>query len=367
MIHLNCEKINFQLFMRTKLFLSLYLISLTFYSQASSKQVSDGFLPNEIPLKVLYTKNSNVSYILTQQNVYLLSNKKMTVFYTSTEPIHCGFVNDSSIWLGNENGITVLKRKDKQTTKINIEPNVKSYKVVSIVEKQDHTLLIATDAYGLYKYSKSKPAEKVNTMFPINKGVVTSDSSIWIGTDAGLFRNKKDEWTRYNEEGVANFEIPDNIVQNLIVDDFGFLWVIMRNGISVIDVVQRKEDRDHKHNEEMHAHLPSVEFIGDRENMITDLSYFKGKGYVFATDMGLLWMPIKSDEELLENFHHGHSEKVENKELLIKINTVDINTQIGKVLFIAKTNGVTIFVGEKGIHEVNSKELNKLLISNKLN
>lgn len=352
--------------MITKLFLSLSLLFLTYTSQAvSSKALSDGFLPDETPLGVLYTKNTNVSYILTQKNVYLLSNKRMTVFYKSTETIYCGFVNDSSIWLGIRNGITVLQRKDKQTTNINIEPNVKSYKVVSIVEKQDHTILVATDAYGLYKYSKSNPAEKVNTIFPINKGVVTADSSIWIGTDAGLFRNKKDEWTRYNEEGVANFEIPDNIVQNLIVDDFGFLWVIMRNGISVIEVVQRKEDHDHKHAEDMHGHLPSVEFIGDHENMIYDLSYFKGKGYIFATDLGLLWMPIKSDEELMENFHHGHSEKVENKELLIKINTTDINTQIGKVLFIAKTNGVNVLVGEKGIHELNTKDLKKLLISNK--
>lgn len=359
------------LLMIARIFPSLTLIFLAFtftICQAnSSNQESDGFLPNEIPLGVLYTKHANVCYILTQQHVYLLSNKKMTIFYTSTEAIHCGFVNDSSLWLGNENGITILRRKDKQVTKINIDPSVKSYQVVSILEKQDHTLLMATNAYGLYRYSKLKPAEKVNTIFPINKSVVTADSSVWIGTDAGLFRYKKEEWTRYNEEGVANYEIPDNIVLNLLVDDFGFLWVIMKNGISVIDVVAHKDERNHKHKEDMHAHLPSVEFIGGHENVIYDLSYIKGKGYVFATDMGLLWMPVKSDEELLENFHHGHSEKVENKELLTKINTTGINAQIGKILFIAKTNGVTVLVGERGIYEVSHKEMNKLLISNRLN
>ena len=345
------------------LFLGLFVItSLEVFATHDLKEVYiNQFEKGESPLSILNNATSKTTYVLTQKNIYTLSNKRLAKYYTSKDNIYCVFTNDSSIWIGTDNGIHVIQLKDKTSIKIAVDPSAKFYKVISIFKKGRDSLFIATDAYGLYKWEKLSGAKKINTIFPINKGVSTSDSSIWIGSDAGLFRNKKGEWIRYNEEGVANFEIPDNIVQNLIVDDFGYLWVLMRDGVSVIDVKDHTKESASHHNE-VHTHLPSVAFIGDHQNCISDLTYIKKKGYVFATEMGLLWMPVKSDEELLENFHHGEGEKIENKELLIKLNTSLINQEIGKVLFIVKNKNTVYLIGEKGVHALKGKELNKLLV-----
>lgn len=346
-----------------KVLVFLYLVLITISVRAENFKLKGlvlEFEAGEIPQSIVYGHSKKTVYVLTQKNIYTLENNKLSKYYSAEHSIYCGYSNDSSLWIGTDSGVEIIRIKDKFHYKIVLDSVVKSYKVISIFSNNKDSVFLATDAYGIYKGRSSQSFEKVSTLFPINKGINTADSSIWIATDVGLFRNKKNEWIRYNEEGVANFEIPDNIVQNLIVDEFGFLWVLMRDGVCVIEVKDYRQKNAH-HNEEEHGHLPSVEFIGYRDNTIYDLAYFKNNGYVFTTDKGVLWMPLKSDEELLESFHHGHEEKVGNKELLIKLNTSDINKAIGKILFLVQNKKTTCFIGEKGSYLLEGKDMKELL------
>jgi len=319
------------------------------------------FGAGEVPQAISYSVNHIDAYILTQKKVYKLSKGKMELFYESNVPLYCLFVNDSSVWIGVDNGVLVLQIKNKVQSFFKIDAAVLTCKSVTIFKSADQHIYIGTDAYGLYAYRAHNVPEKVSTMFPINKGVATADSTIWVGTDVGLFRNRKNDWVRYNEEGVSNFEIPDNIVQNLVVDNTGLLWVLMRNGLAVIETPQYlNKTKSHAQPDE-HGHIPSTEYLGRAQNSIYDVHYYKNKGYVFATDMGLLYLPTYKDEEVIENFHHNDGDKVENKALLKMPDIAAINNKYGKILFINDQKSNTYFICERGIYKLNKKMLIHLL------
>ena len=321
------------------------------------------FAEGEVPQAVSYSVDHADAYILTQKKAYKLSKGKMELFYESNTPLYCLFVDDSSVWIGVDNGVLVFQIKNKLKSFFKIDTTVATCKIVTIFKNADQHIYIGSDAYGLYAYRANDVPEKISTMFPINKGVATADSTIWVGTDVGLFRKRKNEWVRYNEEGVSNFEIPDNIVQNLVVDNTGLLWVLMRNGLAVIETVNSKDlkkSKSHSHEDE-HGHIPSKEYLGRTQNSIYDVHYYKNKGYLFATDMGMLYLPTYKNEEVVENFHHDGGEKVENKALLKMPDIAAINNEYGKILFINDQGPNTYLICEKGICRLSKKMLLQML------
>jgi len=329
----------------------------------AANRIAKMFAEGEVPQAVSYSIDHADAYILTQKKAYKLSKGRMELFYESSIPLYCIFVNDSSVWIGVDNGVFIFQIKNKLKSFIKIDTTVANCKIVTIFKNVDQHIYIGTDAYGLYAYRTHDVPEKISTMFPINKGVATADSTIWVGTDVGLFRKRKNEWVRYNEEGVSNFEIPDNIVHNLVVDNTGLLWILMRNGLAVIEITNPKDlnkSKSHSHEDE-HGHIPSKEYLGRPQNSIYDLHYYKNKGYLFATDMGLLYLPTYKDEEVVENFHHDNDEKVENKALLKMPDIAAINNEYGKILFINDQGLNTYLICEKGVFRLSKKMLLQML------
>ena len=167
------------------------------------------------------------------------------------------------------------------------------------------TVWLGTDGYGVFRLAGGGPEQMLSTP-AINAGLATADSSVWIGTNIGLSRWQHGQWTRYNEEGVANNEIPDNLVEEFLPDNRGNLWVLMSAGVSVFAGGGAGAPP---------TGLPTVKFIGRPGNAVRSVAYAAGTGYLFATDMGLLLLPDQGAGSF-ERFAPT-SDKVEDKALLV--------------------------------------------------
>lgn len=317
------------------------------------------FHSDEIPKSVFYSADHKKMFILTKTNVYQIYSGKTTLIHKSDHPIYCGYASDTALWIGVDNGIDIINLNTLNKSFVHVDTADIRYRVVSIFKNADKKIYIGTDAYGLYIFHDKDASDKISTVFPINKVVSTADSSVWIGTDVGLFKKKNNDWIRYNEEGVSNFEIPDNIVQNLVVDNTGLLWVLMRDGVTVIETPRYHSDK-HYHEDE-HGHLPSTEYLGRAQNTVYDIHYYKNNGYLFSTEMGLLFMRVGKGVEVSDHFHHSSSDKIEIKKLLTMPDATKITDKYGKVIFIEEQGNKNTIICERGVYTLSSKELNNLL------
>ena len=140
-------------------------------------------------------------------------------------------------------------------------------------------------ATGVFRWAGGRFTQELKTP-AINGGAATADSSVWIATSIGLSHRQHGDWTRYNEEGVANHEIPDNIVEKLLPDNAGNLWVVMSDAICVFETSGRRAEAE--------TELPTVKFLGRPGNELFGVASLPGTGRLFATTDGLLLLPAEA-------------------------------------------------------------------------
>lgn len=163
--------------------------------------------------------------------------------------------------------------------------------------------------YGVFQVTGNE-LESVLRIPAITSGLATADSSVWIGTNLGLHRWQHGTWTRYNEEGVANHEIPDNLVEKLLLDNSGSLWVFMSDAITVFENTATKVHTSG-------GHLPTVKYLGRPGNEVYSVAYLPGRGHVFATAMGLLLLPTQPQGELAH--FDSATDQVETPQVLVPL------------------------------------------------
>ena len=243
--------------------------------------------------------------VVTQGSVFRMEGKRFVRKYQSTAPIRCALGGDTAIWLGTERGLFRIDGSDFKARKLSLPVSQVDPNVTALFRDATGAAWVGVEAHGTFRLVNGRFEKALGTT-PVNAGVATADSSVWIGTNVGLNRWQHQQWVRYNEEGVANREIPDNIVEKLILDNYGNLWVITSAGISVFE--GNAPGSTHG------AHLPTVRFIGKPNNEVRSVAHVNGEGYLFATAMGLLLLPDGVGDHF-EGLEHS-ADKVENKQLL---------------------------------------------------
>ena len=172
-----------------------------------------------------YYKTGNGDHELNNKSVYaLLQDKK------------------GNIWIGtNGGGVNVLNPATNQikhlVLKVGKRKNSANY-IRSFFEDKSGNIWIGTIAHGLIVYNPEKETYVAYNKANNNLGSdavfsIFGDSSgkIWVGTMGGglcLFNPKQKNFTRFTEsEGLAN-----NIVNCIVEDKYGCLWISTDNGIS---------------------------------------------------------------------------------------------------------------------------------------
>ncbi|MBC8081978.1 MAG: hypothetical protein H7Z21_02095 [Hymenobacter sp.] len=263
---------------------------------------------NEKPVALLAAGKE--TYLVTERSVFQLMGRQFVRKYQSPAPIQCAFRADTVLWLGTRQGVLRLNTGQFRARPVAL-PVPEAPNVTALFQDATRTVWAGAMGHGAFRLVRGSFQPELSVPV-INGGVATADSSVWIATNIGLHRLRRQQWIRYNEEGVANYEIPDNIVEKLLLDNTGNLWVMMSAGISVFE-----GDAEHTA-ASGESHLPTVTFIGKPGNEVYSAVYVSGEGRLFATAMGLLLLPEKP-ARAFAGFEPAATDKVEQQQLLIPL------------------------------------------------
>jgi len=257
---------------------------------------------HEKPVALLQA--GRATWVVTEHSVWQLEKGKFVRKYQSASPVQCATATDTTLWLGTRQGVVALGTRHFAPRPLALPGPAAEANITALFRDAQGALWVGANGQGVFRQAADGTLVQELHTPAINGGVATADSSVWIATNIGLSRRQGQEWTRYNEEGVANYEIPDNIVEKLLPDNLGNLWVIMSDGICVFEGPGRRAAAE--------AELPTVRFLGHPVNEVYGVAYLRGEGRLFATEMGLLLLP----PEPAANPAAAVSDQVETKQLL---------------------------------------------------
>ncbi|AMJ65695.1 hypothetical protein [Hymenobacter sp. PAMC 26628] len=237
---------------------------------------------HEAPVALL--RAGRATYLVTQRSVFRLEGTQFVRKYQSPNVIQCAAAADTVLWLGTQQGALGLGLGPAgfRPHPLALPGAAATARITTLFQDAQGALWAGADGYGAFRRAPGGTfVAELNTP-AITAGAATADGSVWLGTNVGLSRKQGPEWTRYNEEGVANREIPDNLVEKLLPDNTGALWVIMSDAISVLNPAPQAAGE---------AEVPTVKFLGQPGNEVFGVASVPGAGRVFATAMGLLLLP----------------------------------------------------------------------------
>lgn len=252
------------------------------------------------------------TYLVTAQSVFELRGRQCISRYQSAAPVRCALATDSVLWLGTAQGLQRLPMRRGpgawRSQPLALPAPAGPAPITTLLRDAAGTVWVGVEGYGAYQVVGGE-LQSTLRIPAITSGVATADSSVWLGTNLGLHRWQNGTWTRYNEEGVANHEIPDNLVDKLLLDNGGSLWVLMSDAITVFENTARPGAGE--------AHLPTVKYLGQPGNEVYSVAYLPGRGHVFATAMGLLLLPTQRPGELAHL--EATTDKVETPQVLVPL------------------------------------------------
>lgn len=246
--------------------------------------------------------NGRTRYYVTEKGVYELAGRQLVRRYQSAYPITCALATDTALCLGTQQGALSLGWQQWQARPLALPAEATSAPIVALLRAPDGDLWVGAAGYGAYRGRPGR-FEPVLRIPGISAGVATADSAVWLGTNLGLHRYHRGHWTRYNEEGVANFEIPDNLVEKLLPDHAGTTWVVMSDAVCALPAGERP------------AELPAATYLGRPGNELFAVAYLPGAGRLFATGLGLLLLPAPTAREF-GSFEPASTDVVAPKSLL---------------------------------------------------
>ncbi|MGY3088436.1 ligand-binding sensor domain-containing protein [Hymenobacter sp. UYAg731] len=235
---------------------------------------------HEKPVALLHA--GKATYLITAHSVFRLEGAEFVRKAQVANIIQCAALADTALWLGTQAGVLRLNTATYRPRPVALPGTDAMPGITALFRDGRGAVWVGANGAGVFRWDNGSFTQELRTP-AINGGVATADSSIWIATSIGLSRKQGAEWTRYNEEGVANHEIPDNIVEKLLPDNAGNLWVVMSDAVCVFEGGGQRGAAE--------AELPTVKFLGRPGNELFGVASLPGTGRLFATTDGLLLLP----------------------------------------------------------------------------
>ncbi len=241
-------------------------------------------------------------FLVTEHAVYLADKKEVRKVFQSESTIKAAVATKNFFCLATGAGLFTANAAiitDNTTFKKRQLPTDKTDFVALRADPTSPQIWVATRDNGIYIINDSTEKLMLKALF-VNDLAVVSPADYWIGTDAGLVHRVGGETIRYAEEGVAGFEIPDNIVEKLHIINGEKLVVQMSGPLSIFHLAGEKTS----------AHGVNLGFIGTKGNAIFDLKGLSDGAVLAATAAGLTHLPkhILADEHEHQGFHEIFSE-----------------------------------------------------------
>ena len=205
----------------------------------------DGTLDRESELVTLLSgKSIRDMYVDSKNNLWICSYRlygvikvnsrgKYTIYNKSkslltSNAVNCIIeLNDGSMAVGTENGITILKN-EKVAASYGRFSGMENADIISLYQGEDGTLYAGSNGSGLYTIDVESNLKKISVSDGLNSNIVSAivggSNGIWIGTDNGLY---------YREGVVRQISAVDSSysISSLIIDESGNLWIFGSRGI----------------------------------------------------------------------------------------------------------------------------------------
>ena len=324
----------------------LSLLLLAFFSGAQARPRPHYTVAgHEKPVALLHA--GKVTFLVTAHSVFRLEGAAFVRKAQVASAIQCAAMADTALWLGTQAGLLRLNTASFKMHPLRLLGTDAAPSITAVFRDARGAMWVGANGQGAFRWANNAFVQELRTP-AINGGVATADSSVWIATSIGLSRKQGGEWTRYNEEGVANREIPDNIVEKLLPDNAGNLWVVMSDAICVFEGGGRRGAAEEE--------LPTVKFIGRPGNEVTGVAAVAGAGRLFATAQGLLLLPNEPANKLA-GFAPA-TDKMEPKRLL---RPLALPPGTGNPVLLAVDRQQRLWlVSEVGVTVLTTKEFHRL-------
>jgi len=263
------------------------LAAVLFGSLALSTRPAAAQTPYRLPspeAPVALLALGRTQYLVTEGSVYEVAGRQLVRRYQSPSPIACALATDTALCLGTRRGAVSLRPGRGPVHPLGLPAPAQEAPVAMLLRDAEGALWVGAAGYGTYR-GRPGAFEAVMQVPGISSGTTTADSAVWLGSNLGLHRYHRGRWTRFNEEGVANFEIPDNLVERLLPDHAGTVWVVMSDAVCALPAGPQP------------AELPTATYLGRPGNELLAAAYLPGAGRLFATSQGLLLLPTASAYE----------------------------------------------------------------------
>ncbi|MDF7813983.1 hypothetical protein [Hymenobacter sp. YC55] len=249
------------------------------------------------------------TYLVTEKTVLRRRGRQFAPVYHSAAPIRCALLTDTTLWLGTQQGLLQVSTRSGQAQPLNpAGPGIVA-PVTALLQDATGAVWVGMAGYGVYQQRQGAWQAQLNIP-TLNAGLATADSAVWIATNIGLYQWQHQQWTRYNEEGVANHEIPDNLVEKLLPDGGGNMWVLMSEGLSCFAWAASTAASE--------PPLSTVKYLGRPGNEVYSVAQLPGQGYLFATALGLLLLPTEPASEV-RNQAPAATDQVQNRAALVPV------------------------------------------------
>jgi ligand-binding sensor domain-containing protein len=281
--------------------LSITLIFSLFLGQNAALAQTQMTLPTaEKPIDIIEFQRQ--IFLVTEHAVYVADKKEARKIFQSESGIKAAAATKTLLCVATGAGLFVTNSTiitDNTAFKKRQLPTDKTDFVALKTDPTSPQIWVATRDNGIYIVNDSTEKLMSKALF-VNDIAVISPADYWIGTDAGLVHRVSGETIRYAEEGVAGFEIPDNIVEKLHIINGEKLVVQMSGPLSIFHLAGEKTS----------AHGVNLGFIGTKGNTIFDLKGLPDGAVLAATAAGLTHLPkhILADEHEHQGFHEIFSE-----------------------------------------------------------
>lgn len=257
----------------------ILFLMLTFYSYAFSgehvllfKEAQKGYAA------ILSAEGKKI--FVTENGMWVIERNKMEQMLHFNFTCNDAVVYKNNIVLAGNNGLKIIDVKNNTVTDLFKEKITGN---INAVAKDQQGRLWFTKAYtGCFLILDSNTIiEKLRV--PVTYCIKnTNDSNMWVGTNVGLYKIpvSGDAIKRFAEEGIASYDIPDNLVENIYTDSKSNIWAVMPENISFISPG------------DLNSEFPGYGYPLNNENNLYCITEMPGmqQGYLFATGKGIIFI-----------------------------------------------------------------------------
>ncbi|MGL4632158.1 MAG: ligand-binding sensor domain-containing protein [Leadbetterella sp.] len=165
---------------------------------------------------------------------YLQQGTESSLYLFAVKVLH----NQTELWAGGQRGIfrfDLVKKQWKTWRDLPEMDKISNYVIRVIFEDSQQNIWFGTLGHGLIRYSfKTKKVDifddKVGLKCANIRSMYEDNTHLWVGTDCGLFKFKKDQMSLENHFSIKN-GLSNNVIYGIIQDLDNHLWLSSNRGL----------------------------------------------------------------------------------------------------------------------------------------